>query len=85
MAFKRILSAATAAALVFSPTVSVAARSASPSAAGAQRVAPAAETVDEASELRRNGILIPLAGVVLIVLIVLLLTKKKKDKAPVSP
>jgi LPXTG-motif cell wall-anchored protein len=85
MAFKRILSAATAVALVFSPTVAVAARSASPSSAGAQQVAPAAETVDEASELRRHGILIPLAGVVLIILIILLVTKKKKNKAPVSP
>lgn len=81
MAFKRILTTATAAALIFSPTIAVAARAASP--APAQQVAPAAETIDEGSELRRTGFIIPLAGLILIVLAVLLLTKKDND--PVSP
>ena len=84
MAFKRILTAATAAALIFSPTVAVAARASSPAPAAAQQVAPSSEMVDEGSELRRTGFIIPLAGIVLIVLAVLLLTKKK-DKDPVSP
>lgn len=84
MAFKRILTAATAAALIFSPATAVAARAASPAPIGAQQLVPADETIDEGSELRRTGFIIPLVGIVLVVLAVLLLTKND-DKDPVSP
>jgi hypothetical protein len=82
MAFKPLITAAAAAALIFSPTVAVAARAPASAPAGTQQVAPAAEEV-EGSELRRTGFIIPLAGILLVVLAVLLLTKKDKD--PVSP
>jgi Na+/H+ antiporter NhaC len=81
VAFKRIVTAATAAALIFSPTVAVAARGAAPAAAAAQQVDPAAETA-EGSELRRTGFIIPLAVIIAIIIGILLLTKKDKD--PVS-
>ncbi len=80
MALKKLISASAAMALVFSPTVAAAAKAAPAS----QQVAPAAESIDEGSELRRTGFIIPLAGIALIVLIILLVTKKK-DKEGVTP
>ncbi len=83
MAFKRLVAAASALALVFSPTVAAASTAAATSKAAAQEVAPADETA-EGSELRRTGIIIPLAGVILLILIILYATKKG-DKEPISP
>ena len=83
MAFKRLVAAASAVALVITPTVAAAATAAATSKAAAQEVAPADETA-EGSELRRTGIIIPLAGVILLILIILYATKKG-DKEPISP
>ncbi len=80
MALKRFVTAATAAAMVFSPTVAAASK-ATPAM---QQVAPAAEMIDGDSELRRTGIIIPLAGIAVIVLLILFLTKKDK-KEPITP
>ena len=83
MVSKRIISAAAAAALIFTPTVAAAQSAPARSTSSAQAVEPAAETL-EGSELRRIGIIIPLAGLLLLGLLVYLLTKSG-DKEPVSP
>ena len=75
MALKSLVAALAAVALAASPAV------AQPTAAPVS-VAPAAEA-PEGSEAYRGGILIPLAGIVIILLAVFYFTRKK-DR-PVSP
>jgi hypothetical protein len=85
MSLKRFAGAATALALILSPTVAAAqTAAAATSAVSQQAVQPEAETA-EGSELRRTGIIIPLAALLLIGLLIYLLTKKGDDKEPRSP
>ena len=84
MAFKRLISAAAAAALIFSPTIAAAQSSAPVAAVSNGAVEPAAESAD-GSALRRTGIIIPFAAILLIGLVVYLLTKKGDGGEPVSP
>ncbi len=78
MAFKSLLTGIAAAALAVSPTMATA-QTAVPT-----QIAPALETVEADSQLRRTGFLIPFAAVVLVLVIILLVTKDD-DEEPVSP
>jgi len=79
MIMKKVTTAVATVAMLLAPTV--AAAQAAPAAT--QNIEPAAETV-QGSELRRTGVIIPFAGVLLIALLIYLLTKSD-DKEPVSP
>jgi glycerol uptake facilitator-like aquaporin len=72
--FKGIIAATAAAALVTAPTVAVAQQA---------EVAPAAETIEEGSELR-GGFIIPLIAIVAIILGILAATHDDGDP-PHSP
>ncbi len=78
MAFKSLLTGIAAAALAVSPTMATA-QTAVPT-----QIAPALETVEADSQLRRTGFLIPFAAVVLVLVIILLVTQDD-DEEPVSP
>lgn len=73
---KKITAAAVAACLVAAPTVAAAQVTAP--------VAPAAESVDDGSEIR-GGYLLPLAVIVAVVIAVILLTGDDEDSDPVTP
>ena len=77
MFLKSAVTAAAALALTVTPTLA-AAQTVAPT-----EVAPAAEAVEDQSELRRTGILIPAAAILAIILAVILLTKGGDDQ--VSP
>ncbi len=74
MGFKRLVAATAAVALMTAPTVAVAQQA---------EVAPAAETIDEGSELR-GGFIIPLIALVAIILGILAAIHEDEDP-PHSP
>lgn len=77
MALKSLLTGIAAAALAVSPTMATA-QTAVPT-----QIAPALETVEADSQLRRTGFLIPFAAVVIVLVIILLVTKDDEER--VSP
>ena len=76
MISRKLVAAAAAAALTVTPVAASAAKS----AATARQVAPAAEKVEEGSELQnyRGGILVPLGVIVVLILIGVFAFKGKK-------
>ena len=75
MGFKGLITATAAVALMAAPTMA---------AAQSVEVAPAAESIDEGSELR-GGFIIPLIAIIAIILGILAATNDDDDDLPSSP
>lgn len=80
MVFKGIIAATASVALMVTPAVAAAQSSRS----ATTEVAPAAETVDDGSQLR-GGFIIPLIAIIAIILGILAATNDNDDDLPHSP
>lgn len=90
MVFKGLIAAASAVAVMATPSVAIAQSAPVAPVAPVAAVAPIGETVSGDSELfgrgkRRGGFIIPLAVLIAIILGILVLIDDKDDDLPVSP